>query len=237
MKKITILLTILFSLLVATRAPNLGASSAAVINGPNLIQKEKRSVLTLSDILNFYTSDLGGVSVVEDNYTGNGATLGIYTLELSSSSGSEQIFKEIKIQVLSEIGYSVRAVTDKRDIHIAKTNKLNPVEIVRIHANTGVFPLNQTSELYILTDDYSSKAEIPGRYLFEYRIVDASGLDITVSAYLTVYESDRIQGPVITVPAKPNPILKIFNTLTTILFVGIIAFVGLKLYKVGRSKK
>ena len=61
---------------------NLAAESNPKITGPDLIQKEKYQVLTLSDILALYSSNVGGVSILSDDFTGNGATIGTYQIEL-----------------------------------------------------------------------------------------------------------------------------------------------------------
>ena len=50
-------------------------------------------------------------------FTGNGATLGTYEIELIASDGTQQALKTIEVQVLSSIGYKVRTVTDKVNIH------------------------------------------------------------------------------------------------------------------------
>lgn len=234
----TLLLIIFLSI---TGASEIEASDTASIFGPDLIQKEQHSVLTLSDILNLYSSNVGGVSAITDNYTGNGSVLGIYSLELYATSGINSATKEIQVEVLSTIGYKVRAVTDRANIHITKTTKLNPTDIVNIHNATGLFNLTSTSQMSILTDEYSDNFEELGKYLFEYRVMDASGFDKTITSYITVYDSDRLENPIIIVPEEKNTIFsilkKIFNYVVTILAVLALGYLAVKIFKKGRKVK
>ncbi len=233
-------LALIMLLLVFGAAVNLQASSTPKINGPDLIQKEQYQVLTLSDILALYSSDLGGVSIQSDGFTGNGATLGTYEIELIASDGTQQALKTIEVQVLSSIGYKVRAVTDKVNIHISKTYELHPIDIVQVHSKTGLFTLNSTSQYQILANEYSANHDSPGNYLFEYMIMDASGLNKHISCHITVYESERLESPIIVIPAKPgvfDHIAKLLNTAITLGVVGILVFLGFKLFRKGRKTK
>lgn len=237
LKKTSLFISML--LVVLGASVKLKASGTPKINGPNIIQKERLQVLTLSDILALYSSNLGGVSIQEDNYTGNGAVVGIYEIELIASNGQEQVTKVIEIQVLNAIGYKVRAVTDKVNIHISKINKLNPLDIVNIHAKTGNFSLNSTSQIEILSDSYSSSHDQAGSYIFEYRLMDASGLDKTVSCTITVYDSERLENPITVItPREPSQwFKKLMNTITSIFILAAAIVLGLFGYRLFRRKK
>lgn len=226
-------------LLVFGAAATLQASGTPKINGPNLIQKEQFQVLTLSDILALYSSNIGGVSIQDDGYTGNGASIGIYEIELIASDGTNQVIKTIEIEVLSVIGYKVRAVTDQVNIHISKANKLSPIDIVNVHNKTRVLTLNSTSQIEVLSDDYTENYNTAGTYLFEYRIMDASGLDKTVSSYITVYDSERLENPITVIPPREKSDLfkRIGNTITSILILATAIVAGLFAYRILRRKK
>lgn len=226
-------------LLVFGAAATLQASGTPKINGPNLIQKEQFQVLTLSDILALYSSNIGGVSIQDDGYTGNGASIGIYEIELIASDGTNQVIKTIEIEVLSVIGYKVRAVTDQVNIHISKANKLSPIDIVNVHNKTRVLTLNSTSQIEVLSDDYTDNNNTAGTYLFEYRIMDASGLDKTVSSYITVYDSERLENPITVIPPRePSQwFKKLMNTITSIFILAAAIVLGLFGYRLFRRKK
>jgi len=240
MKKFWTIFILILMFFFAGASTSAEASDSPVIIGPNLIQKEQYQVLTLSDILNLYTSEIGGVSITRDTYTGNGAILGTYEIDLMAADGVEIAEKTIEIEVLRIIGYSVRAVTDKKNIHISKAVRLMAIDVAQIHSATGVFELNNTSQMSVLTDNYSAKFDTPGNYLFEYRVMDATGLDMTISATITVYESDRIDAPIFIAPEKPSifsNISKITNMIITVVLLGVVGFGIFKLFKVGRKAK
>lgn len=236
-KKVLTSIIMLFILVGA--ASNVAASSTPKIIGPDLIQKQQNQVLTISDILVLYSSNVGEVFIQEDDFTGNGAVIGIYEIELIASNGSEQALKTIEIQVLSLIGYKVRAVTDQVNIHISKANKLSPIDIVNVHNKTRVLTLNSTSQIEVLSDDYTDNNNTAGTYLFEYRIMDASGLDKTVSSYITVYDSERLENPITVIPPREKSDLfkKIGNTITSILILATAIVAGLFAYRILRRKK
>ena len=233
MKKIACVLNlIILSLLIGVLSIN--ATESGYINGPDTIQKEQYSVLTLSDILNLYSSNLGGVSIIRDDYTGNGSMLGTYEIDLYSNSGSNIVEKTIKVEVIKSIGYSVRAVTNRRDIHINKSVKLLPFEIAYVHSKVGLIDLNSTSQMSILSDTYTENSSSPGTYLFEYRIMDATGLDMVVSSTITVYESDRIESPIILVPKESSfldNVMKVLNWVLMALGLVVIGFIVFKTWK------
>ena len=216
----------------------LNAANTNKIKGPSFIQKERLQVLTLSDILALYSSELGGVSIQSDYYTGNGAIVGIYEIELIASNGLEQATKLIEIEVLNVIGFKVRAVTDQVNIHISKANKLNPLDIISIHSKTGVVSLNQTSQMEILSDSYSANYNEAGTYIFEYRLMDASGIDKTVSCSITVYDSERLQNPITVIPPRErSPFFKkLGSTITSILVLAAAIFIGLFTFRLVRRK-
>lgn len=211
---------------------NIDANTDVII-GPDLIQKEKYQVLTLSDILALYSSNVGGVSIQSDNFTGNGATIGVYEIELIASDGTNQAFKTIEIEVLDVIGHSVRAVTDQVNIHIAKNHELTAIKIINVHEKTGVVTTNTTSQYEVLTDNYTENKEIAGTYLFEYRLMDATGLDKNVSCNITVHASERLENPIsVNPPKEPSQFLKkLTNTITSVIVLAAGIALGLFVVK------
>lgn len=238
-KRILLTITILIGSL-GVNASFLEASTPDIV-GPSIIQKEKYQVLTLADILGLYSSDVGFVLIEEDNYTGNGATIGIYELKLKASNLETEVKRTIEIQVVETLGFKVRAVTDYVNIHIAKSNKLTAIEIAKIHSNTGVFNINHTSQYQILTDNYSESYNVAGKYLFEYRVMDATGFDRVISSYITVYDSERIENnPIIIIQPRKSifdNLIKVVNSILIVVAALGIGYIALKLIKKGRKLK
>lgn len=238
-KRILLTITILIGSL-GVKASILEASASSEIVGPELIQKEKFQVLTLSDILALYSSEVGFVLIEEDNYTGNGATVGFYEIKLKASNQEQEVKRTINVQVVEVLSSKIRAVTDFVNIHISKTNKLSVTEIAKIHSNTGLFNINQTSQYQILTDNYTANATVAGKYLFEYRVMDATGFDRVISSYITVYDTERIENPIIIQPERPNiwaNLLKLLNAALVVVVVLSVGYLMLKVVKKGRKER
>lgn len=234
MKKMVILF-LLFTLVVLAPV-QAGASSTDVrIDGPSSITKEQYSILSMSEILNLYSSPLGNVTIISDNFTGNGAVLGTYSLELYASRFSESVTKEVEINVIKSIGYGVKAVTDGRHLHISTAIQLTPQNILKIHNNVGLLSLNETTQVGIINDTYSKNYKQPGKYLYEYRVMDATGLDMTVAFYISVYENNIIENPIVIETEKPqNNLDKLKEALLTGVVILVLFFVGRAIYKKSR---
>ena len=239
-KRLIVSISLLLLIVVGLAVPfPLQASATNKIKGPELIQKSQMQVLTLSDILALYSSELGGVSIQEDGYTGNGAVIGTYEIELIASNGEEQALKVIEVQVLSAIGYQVRAVTDRVNIHIAKGNELSILDIANVHARTGVTTINQTSQIEILSNAYADNEDVAGVYLVEYRLMDATGFDKIISCNITVHESERIQNPIQVIPIQPKSdwFKKLTNSIISIVTLAAAIVLALFVVKKFRRKK
>lgn len=232
MKKMVFFITLLL-FLVGLAPVKAGASSADLrIDGPSKITKEQYSILTMSEILNLYSSPLGDVTIIADNFTGNGAVIGTYSIELYASRFSESVTKEIEIEVIKSIGFGVKAVTDGKHLHVNTNFKLSPTNILHIHDKVGLLRLNDTTQVGIITDKYSENYNKPGTYQYEYRIMDATGLDMTVLIYIHVYENNIIENPIAIDPVdKGRDLKKIFDDITAILILGLIAFGAFLIFK------
>lgn len=225
----------LFLLLMLSGASIEASEDQGTIVGPDLIQKEQMQILTISEILQLYSS-ASTVFIVEDNYTGNGATVGIHNIKLSTIIDNENFYKDIQIEVLKTIG-PVKAVSNMRDIHVSKNVKLTSDVIARVHENTGLINLNSTSQIMIINDTYTSNSSTPGIYQFEYRLLDATGLDRIISNQIYVYEAQSITGDLkpITQPSNDDPIQKQIKLILTMTFLLIVLLASIQLYR--RFKK
>lgn len=232
MKKIILGIFLLF---LTTFAPVGASGDQGTIVGPDLIQKEQMQILTISEILQLYSSE-STVFIVEDQYTGNGANIGIHNIKLSSIIDNENYYKDIQIEVLKSIG-PIKAVGNKRDIHVSKNIKLTSDQIARIHENTGLINLNSTSQIMILQDTYTSNSSTPGIYSFEYRLLDATGLDRVISNQIFVYEAQNITGDLkpITQPSNNNPLENQFKSILTMSFLALVLMLSFIVYR--RFKK
>lgn len=104
MKKILILIITLFSMLILTNKV-FAAENPISYSGSSVIYKNTNSILLNETILqlvrpNFKSSNEIAITIIEDNYTGNGTTIGDYIIKLKATDGTNELIKDLKIFVL-----------------------------------------------------------------------------------------------------------------------------------------
>lgn len=236
MKRLAVLALLLLSTLFSSIQVN--ASSTGII-GPDVIHKEQNKILTTADILSLYSSTIGIIQVAEDNYTGFGNVLGSHSMMLFATDGNEQATKNVEIIVLPELG-DVLAVTNYKDILVRTSQILTPQDIVLTLENTGYIEITATTQMMMVTNTYSENAEIPGQYFFEFRLVNAAGVNAVYSSIITVSEEDDPFIPDIIFTPPASPLQTLWNILQFALIGGIVFLLAkgyLKLKKKLTPKK
>lgn len=189
MKKLLILFNLIFAIILLS--PFSYAAEGDIV-GPDVIYKESDRVLTLSTILPLYSSTLGEIEVLNDNYTGFGDVPGIYTVELGVDG--QVITKTIEVSVRSTIG-EVIAVTqtlEEYTIILHKNFLLTQNDIIDVLVNVQMITYTSTTEIYILTDTYKDNRDAPGTYVFEFYIADASGNEDTLTINIQVNDTEKL---------------------------------------------
>ena len=233
MKKITVLVLLVLTALVGSFTTY---ASSTVIVGPDVIHKQYNHILTITDILSLYRSDLGGVSLSEDGYTGYGNILGVHTLQLYASNGTVADAHEVNIYVVSELG-NVQAVTDYKDIHVRVDQILQPVEIVYVLEKTGYLTITASTQMMILSDTYTENSDTPGEYLFEFRMINSAGLDMTYLSKIYVSEDDNLFIPGIIFEAPKTILDTIGEWIGFIFWFAVAGFIIFIMYKASKKFK
>lgn len=188
MKKLIIILIILSALMLPTEVHAVGED----ITGPDVIFKEADKILTISQILELYSSELGDVIATEDNFTGNGDATGNYAVTLGVSETSAS--KAISINVRQTIG-SVIAVTvtdDAYEIILHKNTTLTPNQIIDVLINVQMIVVTSSTEITVLTNTYTANATAPGNYSFEFYLATTSGVEETYLITLQVNDTETL---------------------------------------------
>lgn len=206
MKKILVLVLLLMSF---TSFQTTYASSTGII-GPDVIHKEANKILTTSDILSMYQSSLGGITIQQDGYTGYGNILGSYYIMLYASDGTLAETKEIEVRVISTLG-DVQAVSDLKNIHVTTEQSLSPSEIVYVLEKTGYVEITATTQMVILNNAYTGYEETPGTYLFEFRLVNAAGLDQIYLSQIIVKDAADDFVPDVIFEGPPNVVSSVLR--------------------------
>lgn len=216
---------------------NINADSA-VIYGPTVIHKQVNSILTMSDILALYQSDLGPVTVSIDEYTGNGNIVSIYALQLYASDGTSIGTKNIEVHVINNLG-NVKAVSDYKNVHLtlSQAKEMTLAEIPKVIARTGYFTLMPGAQMAIISDTFTASKQTPGIYNFEYRIVDSTGYDETFLSNIYVYDSNNMIEPDFVYGNKPNTMDSVTGFIKTAFFMLAVGVGVAFIYRISKSKK
>jgi hypothetical protein len=167
MKKIVLLVTLILSVLLMSQTT---LASTPDIAGPSIIHKQANHILTISNILRLYSSPHGNVAVQSDEFTGYGNVLGEHQIVLKVTDGDDTYLKDISVFVIAELG-NVKAVTDRKDLHIRTNQQLTPHEIVEILQKTGYVEITATTQMMIINDTYTDNKDTEGQYIFEFRLM------------------------------------------------------------------
>lgn len=228
MKKISVLVLLLISIFSSSLQVN--ASSTDII-GPDVIHKQSNHILTISNITALYSSTLGQIQVLEDNYTGYGNIVGTHTITLSATSGTTTKTKTVDVVVIQELG-NVTAVTDFKDIYVKNTQILTPSEIVYVLEKTGYIEITATTQMMILTNTYTDSSDTEGQYLFEFRLINSAGIDEVYSSLINVSNDQNLFVPDITFEAPPSILSNAWNVITSLFYLAVFVGIGIAVYKV-----
>lgn len=209
-----------------------------VINGPDTVYKQSSSIVTINDVLLLYSSDGRFVTAAEDNFTGNGATVGTYQVKLAASDGISEIYRFIQINVIQTIG-NITLVGDG-NIYIRPDQTLDFTQIRTVLRNVGYIQIPVGTGYQILQDEYSGNEAEVGVYDYQFRLISASGhiqnvsIKIYVSDDFTQFNNDDI------IPADPGPLTSMWNGISKFI-IDILIWGGLILvgywFFVKRKKK
>lgn len=233
MKKIAVLALLFLSILASSLQVN--ASSTGII-GPDVIHKEQNKILTISDILSLYTSPVGIIQVIDDQYTGYGNILGLHQITLYATDGTLHETKVVDIMVIPALG-NVLAVTNYKNIFVRTNQILTPTQIVQVLENTGYIEITATTQMMMLSNTYTENAEVPGVYFFEFRLVNSAGVNEVYSSIITVSEEENPFIPDIVFEAEPSWFSKAWRFLEPFLYFGIIIFAVYKYMKYKKKRK
>jgi len=235
MKKITVLILIFLSVLCLG---GLSTRASTVIEGPTIIHKGRNTVLPISDILDMYTSELGPVSVSIDEYTGNGNLIGQYNIEVYATNGTTIHSKMVTVVVVNSLPSKIKAIGNHSDIYTNTSKALTLKDDILPALEITEFVLvTQTTVGYILNNQYTANYDTPGTYFYQFRLLDASGYDMTFDINIIVKDSGSIPDPDIVYTPPRHWTQDFFIIILNIFYLVVFVFVGVILYKIFLRKK
>gem|GEM_PF-1054244 len=235
MKKITVLILIFLSVLCLG---GLSTRASTVIEGPTIIHKGRNTVLPISDILDMYTSELGPVSISIDEYTGNGNLIGEYNIEVYATDGTTIHSKMVTVVVVNSLPSKIKAIGNHSDIYTNTSKALTLKDDILPALEITEFVLvTQTTVGYILNNQYTANYDTPGTYFYQFRLLDASGYDMTFDINIIVKDSGSIPDPDIVYTPPRHWTQDFFIIILNIFYLVVFVFVGVILYKIFLRKK
>lgn len=233
MRKIAVLVVLLMSIFASSIQVN--ASSTGII-GPSVIHKEQNKILTIADILALYSSEIGVIQVSDDQYTGYGNILGSHWIQLFATDGDHMLTKDIEVIVIPSLG-NVLAVTDYKNIFVRTNQVLTPGQIVQVLESTGHLTITATTQMMMLTNTYSANSSTPGVYHFEFRLVNAAGVNTIYASQITVSEENDPFIPDIVFEAPESWLSKAWRNLEPFIYLGAIVAIAWFYVKYKKKRK
>jgi hypothetical protein len=235
MKKLIIML-IGFSALIAPMSMTYAVGEE--ITGPDVVFKQADKILTITNILDLYSSELGEIEVTSDAYTGYGDVPGNYAVTLAVSE--TEVTKDISVNVRQTIGpvIAVTVTAGSYEIILHKNTTLTANQIIDVLINVQYIVVTSSTQITVLTNTYTANASAPGNYTFEFYLATTSGVEETYLVTLQVNDTETLNPDIVldepadTMAATMHPIAKAGSIALVIsATVALLAFVGSKITK------
>ena len=169
---------------------------APVINGPSTIAKPKNSVLTESQVRSQLSAFdeisgtlTGTITLVSNDYTGNGAVLGSYLIVYSvSDTAGNSTTKQVTINVIDNTA-PFWYMRDNAMIAVDSTITLTREQIISILTQTGQLTVTATTYVSFPQDEYQGNESTPGMYAVQVKTTSTSGSENLYNIVISVYEN------------------------------------------------
>lgn len=209
-----------------------------IINGPTTINKPSTSILTVNDIKSQLTATdekegnvTSSITVIEDNYTGNGTKVGSYTITFRAIDSKGNAATRVVTVLVQDNLPPVWYIQDGVSLKLVPPATLTRQQIVDLLVATNQLNITSTMQVNFTHDTYTGNESEPGVYMMTLAYSDASGNEGTHTLSLTVL-SDSDDDP-ITVNPKPGVINSITNWIqenpTTSIIFAVVGLLGLVL--------
>lgn len=174
-----------------------------VFSGVSTVVKPVQSVLTVNEIIAqvIASDEIGGnvsgsIQIVTDNYTGNGATIGNYSIIVRATDGSgNSTDYTITVQVRDSLP-PVFYVKDGYFINVEDTVTLTIGDIITILERTGQLVINSTTNYTVLVNEYSNNEAIEGIYTVSIKFNSTNGTEVIKSVAVNVINTEDPTGTI-----------------------------------------
>src|SRR5690606_24794364 len=107
--------------------------------------------------------------------------------------------RSIQVKVVDTFGtQKIKLITNTKAIYTTYNQLLSHKEIIEALAITNLIRYSSnTSQAFLIKDDYTDNAANPGYYRFHFRIVETSGYDETFQLFIYVIDDQLMVPPMI----------------------------------------
>lgn len=164
-------------------------------SGPTSIMKGQNEILTLQDIkdqitcVDYIDGNLT-LSVVEDNYTGNGSKVGSYTIIFEATDNNANTATHtVNVTVSDDIPPIF--YVDNYFITVEQSLVLTKEDIIAILTASGQLQITEVTTLKFLLNEYEGHENVPGVYGMVLNVASADGSGEQISLVVKVVEDDE----------------------------------------------
>jgi len=250
MKKIITSMIILILLITLLAKPVYAVGN---IVGPDVVYKDINEIVTVSDIVNLYSSDGGTILVGDDGFTGKGHLIGNYNVTLIATDGLIEKTKEITVSVRTNAIPDVTVDNTTSNIFkmvgksstgfvfVTHVNHLITIEIIRdTLINLGELSVVEPSSRSIILNTYTDNYDVAGTYSLNFRIMDATGTVQSFNTQIRVLGSSGEWTPLDpgsnNKPFNLDMIGTVINIIFAIIVFAAVVFVFYKAYHIAKRK-
>lgn len=250
MKKIITSMILLILLITLLAKPVYAVGN---IIGPDVIFKDVNEIVTVSDIVNLYSSDGGTILVGDDEFTGKGHLIGNHNITLIATDGLIEKTKEITVSVRTNaipdvtVGASTSNIfkmvgkSSSGFVFVTQVDYLITIEIIRdTLINLGELSVVEPSSRSIILNTYTDNYDVAGTYSLNFKIMDATGIVQSFNTQIRVLGSTGEWTPLDpgsnSGPFSLDMIGTIINIIISILVFAGVVFIFIKAYHIAKRK-
>lgn len=174
-----------------------------VFSGVSTVVKPVNSVVTANQIVAqvIASDEISGnvtssIIIVTDNYTGNGATIGNYSIVVRATDAAGNTTDyTITVQVRDSLP-PVFYVKDGYFINVEDTVTLSIGDIITILERTGQLVISSTTNYTVLVNEYSGNENMEGIYTVSIRFNSTNGTEVIKSVAINVINTNDPTGTI-----------------------------------------
>jgi|GEM_PF-6702468 len=167
---------------------------APIIEGPDTIQKKFNEVLSINEIISKFSAhdEIDGVTRVEISYnglTGNAATLGEYSITISSKDNSNNTSTKTLIVKVIDINAPIVYLIDSKYIIVNQGEFLTFNDLVSIMKYNNLFSEAEATSITILEDEYTPNFQTLGLHQIKLHVISENGQEREITQIVEVRDS------------------------------------------------